>query len=507
MTSSASGDFVKNFRVHFGVDFGMDDGALTAMVQQIDSAMKSVKPMTAGAGKSGVFSEASRVQDELAKLLSEQDAVGASGFDKTTASVGRFTTATEGADAVLRELNALLAQERAELIASKDGFDPGAAMARAHREARRDALGSLETAQKRSLWTDYEIEQHKKLNIAGKTFNQTMQDGLRPITQVGFALSTFRMGVMGIPGMIGDFVDMAKGLAEAIQNAFRIDPIKAFKAEFDRDFPRMLEHARELAAAVRGHIAPNTDQLSSRGELAEKIREADLLMSGQDNKYRELEAKWKRAQKEFGNWAALPNHGSGVSEMQKGSGFQSQLMSIERDMAANRAERADIDGRAAEARKSYNDIELAILATQMDQTIEKARQAFLAEELRQKLWSSMVAESSAASEAKELSKNLAASVLYAWKLLEPLQIASSALGGIGGGVAGMAMGFAFRQMLKPKPVHLNFSGSKFSVTQHIETNDPSRLAGATLAGAFGALVRRPLSANLGLGSVGVATGG
>lgn len=52
----------------------------------------------------------------------------------------------------------------------------------------------------------------------------------------------------------------------------------------------------------------------------------------------------------------------------------------------------------------------------------------------------------------------------------------------------------------------NFSGTKINVEQKIETDDPSRIAGATLAGAFGALVRRPLSASFGLGSVGLATG-
>jgi hypothetical protein len=50
-------------------------------------------------------------------------------------------------------------------------------------------------------------------------------------------------------------------------------------------------------------------------------------------------------------------------------------------------------------------------------------------------------------------------------------------------------------------------GSRITLSQRIETNDPSQLAGATLVGAFTGAFVRPMTARFGLGSAALATGG
>lgn len=59
--------------------------------------------------------------------------------------------------------------------------------------------------------------------------------------------------------------------------------------------------------------------------------------------------------------------------------------------------------------------------------------------------------------------------------------------------------------VKKAPV-VDARGSKITVNQQIKTDDPGRLAGATLTGAFVGAFARPLSANMGLGSLAL-TGG
>lgn len=56
------------------------------------------------------------------------------------------------------------------------------------------------------------------------------------------------------------------------------------------------------------------------------------------------------------------------------------------------------------------------------------------------------------------------------------------------------------------PPNVDARGSRITVNQKITTNDPSRIAGATLVGAFTGAFQRPLSGNAGLGGIGL-TGG